>query len=423
MWNSIRGWLGPVSEGRVSRFMLYSAIFHIGLYGITDVILNFYFTSLGHSSETIGMLQSLPRIGGLFISLPAGLIATRLGPYRILLYGSAGIALSMALPLAVPTLPSLAISRLLLGLFYGGQQIAMNPFMGSLTSSDQQPFLFSYHNVITMFATAFGSFVGGFLPTLAVSVLNLPAPVETASHSTPAYAAALLVGLLVVIISLLPLLSVSESSSAQMAAKVRLPLRDFPWKRLLLMAVPMLFFGFTGGLTFPFYNLFFRETFRVSDEVVGTILGIGWIGMGIIPLINPWLDRRFGRSNALFITLTTAAIAFFGLSITTSLWLSVVAFVIGAAARNTMQPLFQPLIMANLPPSVHNMASSVGFVAWNIGWFSATSSSGILQAAQGFDFIMQVVAGGVLLTGISVLLVFRQPEPVAAVHPSQEAPL
>ncbi len=408
MANVIRRWLAPVRNSRVSHFMLFSAIFHIGLFGITDVILNFYFTSLGHSAETIGMLQSLPRIGGLVVSLPVGIIATRFGPYRIILYSTVGIAAALILPLALPALPALAVSRFLIGLFYGGQQIATNPFMGNLVTSDQQPFLFSYHNVITMLATAFGSFVGGFLPMLAVSLLGLP-PAQDSAHSTAAYAAALLTGMIVVLFCLPPLFKVSDSSVAIAATHTSQKLRSFPWLRLLLMATPMLFFGFTGGLTFPFYNLFFRETFAVSDAVVGTILGIGWIGMGIVPLVNPYLDRRFGRAAALFITLTTAAVAFFALSFAPTLPLSVVAFVIACSARNTMQPLFQPLVMANLPAHIHNMASSVGFVVWNMGWFFATSLSGFLKAAQGFDFIMQVVAVGVLLTGVSVMLVFRQP--------------
>ncbi len=40
-------------------FLLYGAIFHIGLFGIADVILNFYFVSLGYDTQTISALQSL----------------------------------------------------------------------------------------------------------------------------------------------------------------------------------------------------------------------------------------------------------------------------------------------------------------------------------------------------------------------------
>ena len=411
--------LKPVANRQVSLFMLYSSILQIGLFGITDVILNFYFTSLGHSPETIGVLQSFPRIGGLLISIPAGLVASRMGAYRVILYATVGIGGAMLMPLLWPDLPILGLSRFLLGVFYGAQQVAINPFIGGLVKRDEQPFLFSYHNIITMLATAVGSFIGGFLPALMVSLgVTGAAGLQQAAQSSAAYRGALAVGVIVTLTCLLPLMWVKENRTSGTRANIgRVDLRAMPWRTLLLFAIPMYFFGFTGGLTFPFYNLFFRNTFQISDEVVGTILGIGWIGMGIIPLVNPVLDKRYGRAEALFITLSVAAVAFFGLSIAPTLGLSIVAYVIASSARNTMQPLFQPLVMSTLPPYAHNMASGIGLVVWNIGWFNATTISGFLQAEHGFRLIMQVVAAGVMLTAITVMLIFRhRPQHVTGVE-------
>lgn len=402
-------WLKPVSNRQVTLFMLYSSVFHIGLFGITDVLLNFYFTSLGHSSETIGMLQSLPRIGGLLVSIPAGILASRAGAYRVIVYATVGIGAALLLPLVWPALPVLGLSRFLLGAFYGAQQVAINPFIGGLVQRDEQPFVFSYHNIVTMLATAVGSFVGGFLPGLLIRLSPQPiTDFHKAAQSPVAYGAALAVGLLVTLACLLPLMLVEERQAVVSALhEKRIELRDMPWRLLLIFAFPMFFFGFTGGLTFPFYNLFFRNTFGTSDEVVGTILGLGWIGMGIVPLVNPLLDRRYGRAQALFITLSVAAVAFFGLSIAPTLGLSIVAYVIATSARNTMQPLFQPLVMSTLPAYAHNMASGIGLVVWNVGWFSATTISGFLQAVHGFTLIMQVVAVGVMITAVSIVVIFR----------------
>lgn len=419
---SIAQYFKPVANRQVTLFMLYSSILQIGLFGLTDVILNFYFTSLGHSPETIGVLQSFPRIGGLLISIPAGLIASRIGAYKVILYGTVGIGAAMLMPLLWPTLPILGLSRFMLGVFYGAQQVAINPFIGGLVKPREQPFLFSYHNIITMFATAVGSFVGGFLPMLMISLSSEPiADIHAAAQSSLAYSGALVVGLVVTLTCLLPLMLMKENRHTPASVNMgSVDLRKMPWRTLLIFAIPMLFFGFTGGLTFPFYNLFFRNTFLISDEVVGTILGIGWIGMGIVPLVNPVLDKRFGRAEALFITLTVAAVAFFGLSIAPTLGLSIVAYVIATSARNTMQPLFQPLVMATLPPHTHNMASGIGLVVWNVGWFTATTISGFLQADHGFRLIMQVVAAGVMITAVCVVLIFRnRPNYVAGLEPQK----
>ena len=76
-----------------------------------------------------------------------------------------------------------------------------------------------------------------------------------------------------------------------------------------------------------------------------------------------------------------------------------------------MQPLFQPLVMSTLPIDAHNMASGIGLVAWNVGWFSATTISGFLQAGHGFSLIMQVVAVGIMITAVSVIVIFRNRPP------------
>jgi MFS family permease len=180
-----------------------------------------------------------------------------------------------------------------------------------------------------------------------------------------------------------------------------------PWGYLLVIMLPMLFFGFTGGLTFPFYNLFFRERFGSSDQLVGTILSIGWLGMALIPLANPWWEKRFGRANALGLTMIIAAVAFMGLAVAPTLPLSVTAFTIAISFRNVMQPLFQPLVLDHLPVQLHNTASGMGMVLWSVGWFAATAISGFLQKAVGFGVIMQIVAVGVLFTGVLVVLIFR----------------
>lgn len=95
-------------------------LFHIGLLGMLDVLVNFYFASLGHGQETIGLLQSLPRLAGFLTSIPLGLLANRIGGRRVMILASVGCAVALWLQLFA-TLPMLGVSRFLFGLFYGAQ--------------------------------------------------------------------------------------------------------------------------------------------------------------------------------------------------------------------------------------------------------------------------------------------------------------
>jgi MFS family permease len=390
--------------------MIHSAIYHIGLMGIPDVLLNFYFVSLGYSPDVIALLQSLPRIGGLLTGLPIGFYAERIGNRRIIVIGTLGVAAaSLALAL-FPSLILLVISRFLIGAFYGAAQIVQAPFMTNLAEQDQQIRLYAYHNIISMGSAALGSFIGGYLPALLVRVFpTLVGGIVTApEQSSIAYGTALALSAMLTFLSVVPLLGIRDQELPVLPKpeSVRIPVREFPWFRLLLFGFPLLIFGFSGGLTFPFYNLFFRTTFTLDDATVGSILSLGWLGMALVPMLNPQWERLFGRVRALSLMLTIAAIAFLILSLAPTLTLAILAYAVAISTRNTMQPLFQPLVMDLLPEQQRALASSIGYVQWNVGWFVATSVSGGWQIHYGFGFIMQVVAGAVLLTALVVLWIF-----------------
>ena len=405
----------PGMTRQVAWFLAFNALLHVGLLGISDAILNFYFVSLGHGPETIGMLQSLPRVGGFLTSLPIGLLADRFGARRVTIVSTVGVFGTYAMLILWPDLVLLGVSRFLLGLFYGAIQIATTPLLIALSLPEHEVHTFSYLNVVSMGGTAVGSLIGGVLPLMAAGAFpSATAAAGMVAEKTPfAYQVALGVAGLIVLISVIPLLRLTDVKHADApAAGIALSLsKRVPWRTLIWLSSPLLVFGFTGGLTFPFYNLFFRTTFGVPDRTIGTILSLGWIGMALVPLANPWWERRYGRAPALGLTLGVAAIAFLGLSAAPGLVASVVCYVVAISFRNVMQPLFQPLIMDTLPPNLHNITSSVGMVLWNIGWFSATAISGFWQKAYGFDVIMRIVAAGVLVNGVMVVLLFRNRPP------------
>lgn len=404
----------PGLSHQVTLFLAYNALLHIGLIGISDALLNFYFVSLGYGAETIGLLQSLPRVSGFLSSVPIGLLANRVGVRRVTLWATVGLAASYALLVAWPGLIAFGFSRFLVGLFYGAVQIGMAPLMMTLVRAEHQSHIFAYHNLVSMGGTAVGSVAGGFLPLLVVALFPEATRVAgIAPERTPfAYRVALSLAAALILLSALPLLRLAETyRPPAVRGLFSTASGRIPWRWLTWLTLPLLLFGFTGGLTFPFYNLFFRTTFGIADKTVGTVLSLGWLGMALLPLANPWWDRHWGRVRTLGITMSVAALAFAGLSVAPSLAIGVGCYVVAISCRNVMQPVFQPLLMDSLPPDLHNIASSIGMVQWNVGWFAATAVSGFWQTAYGFDMIMRVVAVGVFLTGASVVWLFRNQRP------------
>ncbi len=410
----------PGLSHQVTLFLAYNALLHIGLIGISDALLNFYFVSLGYSPQTIGLLQSLPRVSGFLSSVPIGLLANRVGVRRVTLWATVGLTASYVLLVAWPTLAMLGFSRFLVGLFYGAVQIGMAPLMVTLVRAEHQAHIFAYHNLVSMGATAIGSVTGGFLPLLVVALFPQATRVAgVAPEQTPfAYRVALSVAAGLILVSALPLLRLAETHrSPAVHGLFSTTSGRIPWRWLTWLTLPLLLFGFTGGLTFPFYNLFFRTTFNVSDKTVGTILSLGWVGMALLPLANPLWDRHWGRVRTLGITMSVAGLAFAGLSVAPTLAIGVGCYVVAISFRNVMQPVFQPLLLDTLPPDLHNIASSMGMLQWNVGWFAATAVSGFWQTAYGFGMIMRVVALGALLTAASVVWLFHDRPPYRAPMP------
>jgi MFS family permease len=414
------GWLRRAVPGTtrpVALFMLHSVVLNIGYFGISDLLVNFYFVSLGYSPETIGTLQGVSRVGGFVTGLLAGMLTDRLGVRWMTILMVLALMVGASVMIVFPALPALYLSRFLSGAFYGASFIASTPFIVRLTEERQQVYLFSYYGVVTMVGTALGSVVGGHIPALMASLLLPEMADRIAAAGTPtAYGAALLLGNLITGLSVLPLLwlrlpalptTSTPAPDLMTGARLRIP-----WPRLTYLVSPFFIFGITAGLTFPFYNLFFRDTFTLPDPDVGTILSFGWLGMGLIMFILPPLDRRLGGAKALALTMTVAAAAFLLLSATPGLNLSVILFVIAISVRNTMTPLFNPLVMKRLPHEFHSSASSLGTVMWSLGWFVATSLGGVWQQVHGYPYILRMAAAGVFLTGLNIWAVFRaRPSP------------
>ncbi|MDL1900009.1 MFS transporter [Anaerolineae bacterium CFX9] len=391
--------------------LIFTAVYHIGLFGIPDVVLNFYYVSLGYTTDQIALFQSIPRIGGVLTGLPVGYIATRLGERNLILGSTFGAALALALLVIVPTTTGILIGRFLLGFLYGAGQIALPVLMVRLVRPERVNSYFAAFNIVGMSFTAIGSVIGGYLPGWIAGGAD--------SQSATAYGGSLLICAGIMIIGVLPLIFVPEVNAEQRRRSNRL--RNVPWRLIVRLSLPMLVFGFTGGLTFPFYNLFFRDTFALSDIQIGQVIGFGWIGMALIPMLSPPLARRVGNAQSLAILMTIAAVAFFGLSLSASvgaLILSIITYVIAVSARNCMQPLFQPLQMGSLPPELRNIASSAASVIWNLGWFGATIISGVLQTQYGYPTIMMIVAAGVFVSGLMVMHIYRHVKPVETPPPA-----
>ena len=78
------------------------------------VLMSLYAIELGASQAAIGLLIALYGLGPLLLSVHAGKISDRVGTYRPILLGSAGLSVGLALPYFAPMLPVLYVAALVM---------------------------------------------------------------------------------------------------------------------------------------------------------------------------------------------------------------------------------------------------------------------------------------------------------------------
>jgi predicted MFS family arabinose efflux permease len=128
--------------------------------------------------------------------------------------------------------------------------------------------------------------------------------------------------------------------------------------------------------------------------------------MLLITLGVPYTARRLGQTNALVAAMLLTTAAFFLLSLTPGVGLTIIFYALALAARNTMSPLYNPLLLDYVREEHQGQVSSISTAAWSLGFFASTLFSGGWVEQYGYPFLFQVTAATTLATGIASLVIF-----------------
>jgi MFS family permease len=398
----------PHLSRNVALFLLASALIDVGVFGIMDVLLNFFYRTLGFDLAAISVLQGSQRIGGLLFSLPAGLLIARIGARRTLMIAAGMIALALVgMTLASDFAWQYGV-RALLGAGYSAVFIAMIPLVATLVGREQYTTVFSYQFIAVALAVAITNSIGGSLPGALASLF----PTIGGAESTGAYAGSLWVAAAFPLLCLIPLALLPDAAPPALTPATTTR-SGAPWGNILLISLPMFIFGLGAGMSLPYYNLFFRDTFALSDAVIGNIFTLGAVAMLTITLIVPYTARRVGQVGALALALFATSAAFLLLSLTPGIELTVVFYMLALGLRNTMTPLYSPLLLDRVDERHHGLISSVSTGAWSLGFLVVTFFSGGWVEQFGYPFLFQMTALTTLVTGALALVIFRALRPVA----------
>ncbi len=381
-------------------YLLHVSIVGIGL-GVFRLLFNFYVLSLGFDEALLGRLITTSSLTSLVAALPAGYVSDRLGRRAALFAAGLAMVAAVAGMLAMPTAPNLYAMEALLGLSQALSAVTLGPFLMENSGTRERTYLFSFSSGLQMVASFAGNYVGGRLPSAVGDSLGVTATSPTAYTWAIAAVAALAA------FGLLPLLGIRSGTRVSETEGEELSPFQYATRepRLLARLVgPILITSIGAGLLMPFINVFYRGTFKSTDQTIGSLFALGSLAMAVGLLIAPPLAERYGKIRVVVVSQALSIPFLIMLGFAPWFWLSAGAYLVRLSLMNMSTPVYQAFVMEHAEERARATVASLVSMSWNVGWAFSPSVSGWIQVRYGFG---PIFFGVVTAYAIAIYLYWR----------------
>jgi predicted MFS family arabinose efflux permease len=363
----------------IAYFVALNALGHLAFVGarMTTVL---FALELGASEAAVGVLMSLFALLPMLLSVSAGRLIDRVGPRRPLAVSLAVLAVSAALPFAVPGLATLYVSTTLLGVSFMYVHIAMNSVFGAHGSPEERAVNFSWLALGFAISNSIGPLVAGY----AIDGFG-HAPAFVILSLFPA------IGLALLSLRKRPLPRPDQGPLARRTGVLdllRIPgLRHTFWVSLLLA---------TGWDLFTFLTPLYGARLGLSAAAIGVILSTFAVATLTVRIAMPVLIKKLRQWVIIFAALAISGACYvlfpFAQSVPPLMALS---FVLGLGLGSA-QPVIMSLLYAASPPGRQGEAVGVRTSLLNGSHTLIPLASGAASSAVGMAPVFWVLAACLL---------------------------
>lgn len=389
-----------------ARHFLISTVITALSYNIYMLIFNLYIDASGYSRQFLGELQSMPALVSIVGTLPVSVLVDFTSRKHALLLGNLG-RLAAALGIILSPGPGwLRLSMITNGIAGTLWMVSSAPFMMENSAEEERDALFSANFGLQTLVGFAGTLVGGYLPTLFGSVLGV------GIESAEAYRATLGIMIVLLALALLPLLKIQEQPRPDAHEKHTF----WPWANIRNMRlavrifIPNIVISMGAAILIPYMNLFFKETYAISDKTLGVLFSISSVLTGVATVASPLLAGRWGRIRSLVFTQVLSIPFLLTIGFSPVFWLAGFAFWMRAALMNMANPLYSAFAMGQVSERERATVSGLMGMSWNIGWAIGPYLSGYMQQhpAIGFKPIFVITCSLYLLAAILTRAFFQR---------------
>ncbi|NKB68285.1 MAG: MFS transporter [Candidatus Latescibacteria bacterium] len=280
----------------VRLFFFYGISINAGM-ALFQLLFNLYLLRLSFQEDFIGQVAGMAPLATGLLALPTGLLSDRLGRKPFLVGSCLLLAFSqVGLCLAAAPGPLLLFS------FIGGIGSAFIwvnhvPFLSDNAQPSRRAEALVLWSALQVVVRMVLSMAGGFMPSALAYFLG------TSTQMPEPFRYALLLGALLSLVAILPLLAVPGRAQEGAAAPADTDSGggEFGsrWRTYAGIATLSATRGFSMGLTYPFFNVFFEEELQVGPAAIGFIFFLSQL-VGLPATFGvPALVRRWGVTRTI----------------------------------------------------------------------------------------------------------------------------
>jgi MFS family permease len=426
-------YVDPVrSFGRPARLFLAMVIINGVIFSFWQLFFNFYILQSGYTREFLGLVNAMPYASGLILGIPLGRLSDRIGRRLSIILGLVLMGIFMLVQIAARDPAFIVAGAFLYGIAYMLFVVSQAPLMAKISGIENRTMLFSLSYGLQTLAGSVGALFAGQLPALFGSLLRVGA------HSAGAYQAVLITSIVLGSTAIVPMWMMDEAPPESLQTKRRgmvgiggTPTGSIERTRLPRALISMTFrltasqllIGFGAAILIPYMNVFFKDTFGISDSLLGVLFSISALLIGVGSLVAPRLSTLLGGKIRAVVVTQAGSLCFLLLcGFAPFLWLSAAGYLIRTALMNMASPLYSAFCMERTPEQHQGFVNSILNITWTLGWAVGPFISGLVQEHYGFKPLF--VATAILYATASGVIwhLFRKTESLDVPEPATVAP-
>lgn len=370
----------------VKLFLLGNTIQGMGL-SVYNLLFNLYLKELGYGESVIGGLISTTSLGISLMAIPALFFIERVHVKHLVMAGMFFSSIFYFAQITQVTESSIFTFGLLASMFLALFNISVSPFYLRNSTPQIRVQLFALNSSLNMIGHFIGYLGGGYLPEFLSSVFPDFSRIEI-------YRSSMMLALLVVFSSNLIFTRIKRVPIPREKKKLFEGLKEKDWNTLSKLIMPKLCLAFGGGLIVPFLNLYLKEKFNFSTEMIGisyaTLQLIIFAGIFITPL----LIQKTTHLRFILITSMLAVPFMITMGLTGNIGIVLSSFFMRGLLMNMGSPINSCFEMEHVREKDCVFSSAVIMFCYHLAYTSSTRIGGYLIEKYSFGPTFYVAALG-----------------------------